>query len=57
MNDIAYDEWMAWRKIVAELRLQGININNQDNLTKALKEWGERYADWRNEREALYKQA
>lgn len=44
-----HDEWMAWRKIVEELTAIDIDINKQDALDKAIREWGEKYADWRTQ--------
>ena len=34
-------EWMAWWKVCDILENLGVNINKEDELTKALVHWGE----------------
>ena len=36
-------EWLAWQRIVRELKELGIDINNNDKLTKAITVWGDEY--------------
>ena len=34
-------EWYAWRAMCTELKALGIDINKEDKLAEAIKQWGE----------------
>lgn len=36
-------EWEAWQEVVRILRSLGVEINDQNELTEALKNWGHFY--------------
>ena len=40
-------EWRAWRTVCHELERTGVNLNEDDRLTAALRLWGEELVDLR----------
>jgi len=40
MDKPAQDEWNAWKGIVSTLKEIGVDINEQDALTEAIRFWG-----------------
>ena len=42
-NDLQKKEWLAWQNIVANLKLSGIDINEQNSLAQAIEAWGKEY--------------
>lgn len=45
----AMAEWEAWQKIVALLRDRKIEINDDDELNKALIDWAEKFNKLKSE--------
>ena len=41
-------EHTAWQRVVAELRDAGVDLNTNDSLTHALKQWGESMGELRH---------
>lgn len=44
MNPQTIVEYQSWRRLCSELTRLGIDINDQDALTKRIKDWGIEYA-------------
>ena len=42
-------EWYVWRAMCSELQRLGVDIIEKDELTRLIREWGDRLADCRIE--------
>lgn len=40
-------EWQAWKDLVKELKLLGIDINKEDALAEAMRAWAKKFHEYR----------
>ena len=52
MSQQTEKEWYAWRAMCTTLKALGININEEDKLTEAIKQWGEEFVTLKLEQKA-----
>lgn len=43
MNNYQHDEYQAWLTVVKALKQAGVDINQNNSLNDAIKEWGWQY--------------
>lgn len=44
-HQLMMKEWESWQSVCHELKVLGVDINEQDNLTRLIKEWGYAFSE------------